>query len=139
MCTFISEGVKVNVVQNNLALLIYLMRMVKALLDNQSLYLEKYVSILYMFVAILFVGSILLNILVPIFYILDAVNMLATGTGEERDDWCLFCMYLFLSHTVNFDFCCITSIFVVVHVYYLHGFVSTFNKLFMYQSLGLGV
>lgn len=43
MCTFISEGVKVNVVQNNLALLIYLMRMVKALLDNQSLYLEKYV------------------------------------------------------------------------------------------------
>jgi len=44
MCTFIAEGVKVNVVQNNLALLIYLMRMVKALLDNQSLYLEKYVS-----------------------------------------------------------------------------------------------
>lgn len=46
MCTFIAEGVRVNVVQNNLALLIYLMRMVKALLDNQSLYLEKYVSIL---------------------------------------------------------------------------------------------
>lgn len=44
MCTFISEGVKVNVVQNNLALLIYLMRMVRAMLDNQSLYLEKYVS-----------------------------------------------------------------------------------------------
>ncbi|XP_054272935.1 transcription initiation factor TFIID subunit 6-like isoform X2 [Macrosteles quadrilineatus] len=42
MCTFIAEGVKVNVVQNNLALLIYLMRMVKALLENQSLYLEKY-------------------------------------------------------------------------------------------------
>ncbi|XP_039296185.1 transcription initiation factor TFIID subunit 6 isoform X2 [Nilaparvata lugens] len=42
MCTFVAEGVKVNVVQNNLALLIYLMRMVKALLDNQSLYLEKY-------------------------------------------------------------------------------------------------
>uniref|UniRef100_A0A6B2EJQ1 Transcription initiation factor TFIID subunit 6 n=1 Tax=Phlebotomus kandelakii TaxID=1109342 RepID=A0A6B2EJQ1_9DIPT len=42
MCTFIAEGVKVNVVQNNLALLIYLMRMVKALLDNSSLYLEKY-------------------------------------------------------------------------------------------------
>ena len=42
LCTFISEGVKVNVVQNNLALLIYLMRMVKALLDNQTLYLEKY-------------------------------------------------------------------------------------------------
>lgn len=42
MCTFIIEGVRVNVVQNNLALLIYLMRMVKALLDNPSLYLEKY-------------------------------------------------------------------------------------------------
>ncbi|XP_015794300.1 transcription initiation factor TFIID subunit 6 [Tetranychus urticae] len=42
LCTFILEGVKVNVVQNNLALLIYLMRMVKALLDNQTLYLEKY-------------------------------------------------------------------------------------------------
>lgn len=47
MCTFIAEGVRVNVVQNNLALLIYLMRMVKALLDNQSLYLEKYVSNIY--------------------------------------------------------------------------------------------
>ncbi|XP_034945479.1 transcription initiation factor TFIID subunit 6-like isoform X2 [Chelonus insularis] len=42
MCTFIAEGVRVNVVQKNLALLIYLMRMVKALLDNPSLYLEKY-------------------------------------------------------------------------------------------------
>ncbi|KAL1140807.1 hypothetical protein AAG570_000735 [Ranatra chinensis] len=42
MCTFIAEGVKVNVVQHNLAILIYLMRMVKALLDNPSLYLEKY-------------------------------------------------------------------------------------------------
>ncbi|ELU17490.1 hypothetical protein CAPTEDRAFT_183030 [Capitella teleta] len=40
--TFIAEGVKVNVVQNNLALLIYLMRMVKSLLDNPTLYLEKY-------------------------------------------------------------------------------------------------
>ncbi|XP_010569792.1 PREDICTED: transcription initiation factor TFIID subunit 6 isoform X2 [Haliaeetus leucocephalus] len=39
--TFISEGVRVNVVQNNLALLIYLMRMVKALMDNPTLYLEK--------------------------------------------------------------------------------------------------
>ncbi|KAF3840722.1 hypothetical protein F7725_006584 [Dissostichus mawsoni] len=35
--TFISEGVRVNVVQNNLALLIYLMRMVKALMDNPTL------------------------------------------------------------------------------------------------------
>ncbi|GLV39332.1 TBP-associated factor 6 [Carabus blaptoides fortunei] len=42
MCTFIAEGVRVNVVQNNLALMIYLMRMVKALLINQSLHLEKY-------------------------------------------------------------------------------------------------
>ncbi|XP_074657832.1 transcription initiation factor TFIID subunit 6-like [Tubulanus polymorphus] len=40
--TFIAEGVKINVVQNNLALLIYLMRMVKSLMDNPSLYLEKY-------------------------------------------------------------------------------------------------
>lgn len=45
MCTFIAEGVKVNVVQHNLAILIYLMRMVKALLENPSLFLEKYVSI----------------------------------------------------------------------------------------------
>lgn len=39
-----SQQVRVNVVQNNLALLIYLMRMVKALMDNPTLYLEKYVS-----------------------------------------------------------------------------------------------
>lgn len=44
LCTFIAEGIRVNVVQKNLALLIYLMRMAKALLDNQTLYLEKYVS-----------------------------------------------------------------------------------------------
>lgn len=42
MCTFIAEGVKVNVVQKEFTLLIYLMRMVKALLDNPSLFLEKY-------------------------------------------------------------------------------------------------
>lgn len=42
LSTFIAEGVKVNVVQNNLALLIYLMRMVKSLMDNSTLYLEKY-------------------------------------------------------------------------------------------------
>ncbi|KAK2719318.1 transcription initiation factor TFIID subunit 6-like [Artemia franciscana] len=42
LCTFIAEGVRINVVLNNLAPLIYLMRMVKALLANQSLYLEKY-------------------------------------------------------------------------------------------------
>lgn len=47
MCTFIAEGVRVNVVQNHLALLIYLMRMVKALLDNPSLYLEKYVKSIF--------------------------------------------------------------------------------------------
>ncbi|PSN55976.1 Transcription initiation factor TFIID subunit 6 [Blattella germanica] len=34
MCTFISEGVKVNVVQNNLALLIYLMRMLHELIPS---------------------------------------------------------------------------------------------------------
>lgn len=42
LCTFIAEGVKVNVVQNNLALLIYLMRMIKAMLENSNLYLERY-------------------------------------------------------------------------------------------------
>ena len=42
LCLFISEGVKINVVHNNLALIIYLMRMVKSLLDNPTLYLEKY-------------------------------------------------------------------------------------------------
>ncbi|XP_004611258.2 transcription initiation factor TFIID subunit 6 [Sorex araneus] len=41
--TFISEGVRVNVVQSDLALLIYLMRMVKALMDNPTLHLENYV------------------------------------------------------------------------------------------------
>ncbi|XP_074099602.1 transcription initiation factor TFIID subunit 6-like isoform X2 [Cotesia typhae] len=42
MCTFITEGVKVNVVERNLSFLIYLMRMMKALLDNPNLYLGKY-------------------------------------------------------------------------------------------------
>ena len=42
LCTFIAEGVRVNVVQHNLAILIYLMRMVKSLLENPTLYLEKY-------------------------------------------------------------------------------------------------
>lgn len=50
MCTFIAEGVKVNVVQHNLALLIYLMRMVKSLFDNPTLYLEKYVRLKYVYV-----------------------------------------------------------------------------------------
>ncbi len=40
---FISEGVKVNLMQYNLAILIYLMRMTSALLENKSLYCEKYV------------------------------------------------------------------------------------------------
>ena len=39
--TFIAEGVKVNVAQHNLALLIYLLRMIKALMENNTLYLEK--------------------------------------------------------------------------------------------------
>ena len=43
-CANIVFKVRVNVAQNNLVLLIYLMRMVKALLDNPTLYLEKYVS-----------------------------------------------------------------------------------------------
>lgn len=45
-CTFIAEGVKVNVVQNNLVLFIYLMRMVRPLLDNPALYFEKYLDTL---------------------------------------------------------------------------------------------
>ncbi|GAV04056.1 hypothetical protein RvY_14395 [Ramazzottius varieornatus] len=46
LAVFISEGVKVNVVQQNLALLIYVMRMVKALLDNQMLYLQPYLHLI---------------------------------------------------------------------------------------------
>ena len=46
LCVFIPVQMKVNVVQNNLALLIYLMRMVKSLMDNPTLYLEKYVRLL---------------------------------------------------------------------------------------------
>lgn len=42
LSNFISEGVRINVVQNNLALLIYLMRMAKSLMENPALYLEKY-------------------------------------------------------------------------------------------------
>lgn len=40
--TFIAEGVRVNVGQHNLALLIYLLRMIKSLMENSTLYLEKY-------------------------------------------------------------------------------------------------
>lgn len=57
MCTFIAEGVKVNVVQHNLALLIYLMRMVKSLFDNPTLYLEKYVSFIFLDILICVRGS----------------------------------------------------------------------------------
>ncbi|KAH0534397.1 transcription initiation factor TFIID subunit 6-like [Cotesia glomerata] len=42
MCTFVAQGVKVNVVDHNLSFLIYLMRMVKALLENPNLCLDKY-------------------------------------------------------------------------------------------------
>lgn len=44
LVTFIEEGVRVNIFQKNLAILIYLMRMVKALFDNPNLYLQKYVK-----------------------------------------------------------------------------------------------
>lgn len=44
LTVFLCEGVKCNVIQHNLALLIYLMRMVKALTDNPALNLEKHVS-----------------------------------------------------------------------------------------------
>jgi len=72
MCTFIAEGVKVNVVQNNLALLIYLMRMVKALLDNPALYLEKYASsIIYIYKIIIYTQfMIYLRIITIYLYIL---------------------------------------------------------------------
>lgn len=72
MCTFIAEGVKVNVVQNNLALLIYLMRMVRALLDNPALYLEKYVScskcgggVYYLLISHLYTSIMQLHELIP--------------------------------------------------------------------------
>ncbi len=42
LITFIVEGIRVNTVQSNLALLIYLVRMLKALLENPNLYLDKY-------------------------------------------------------------------------------------------------
>jgi hypothetical protein len=41
---FISEGVKVNLMQNNLAILIYLMQMINSLLENKSVYCERYVN-----------------------------------------------------------------------------------------------
>ncbi|ALC46625.1 mia, partial [Drosophila busckii] len=44
LCTFISDAVKVNVVQKNFVLLVYLMRMVHALLGNSNLQLQSYVS-----------------------------------------------------------------------------------------------
>lgn len=40
---FISEGVRLNITQFNMAILIYLMRIAKSLIDNKSIYLEKYV------------------------------------------------------------------------------------------------
>lgn len=39
---FISEGVRLNIIQQNMAILIYLMRMAKSLSENKSIYLEKY-------------------------------------------------------------------------------------------------
>ncbi len=41
LATFIAEGVRVNVVQHNLAILIYLMRMVKSLLENQGQFITN--------------------------------------------------------------------------------------------------
>ncbi|XP_017847767.1 transcription initiation factor TFIID subunit 6 isoform X2 [Drosophila busckii] len=46
LCTFISDAVKVNVVQKNFVLLVYLMRMVHALLGNSNLQLQSYVHLL---------------------------------------------------------------------------------------------
>lgn len=39
---FISEGVRLNIIQQNMAILIWLMRMAKSLSENKSIYLEKY-------------------------------------------------------------------------------------------------
>jgi transcription initiation factor TFIID subunit 6 len=36
--------VRLNIIQLNMAILIYLMRMAKSLSENKSIYLEKYVS-----------------------------------------------------------------------------------------------
>ena len=44
---FISEGIKCNINENNLALVIYLMRMVKALLDNPTLSLGKFAEVIH--------------------------------------------------------------------------------------------
>ncbi|VDD81613.1 unnamed protein product [Mesocestoides corti] len=46
LVNFITEGVRVNVTNNNLAILIYLMRLTKALIDNQHISLEAYLHLL---------------------------------------------------------------------------------------------
>ncbi|THD19936.1 Transcription initiation factor TFIID subunit 6 [Fasciola hepatica] len=46
LVTFITEGVRVNVTNHNLAILIYLMRLVKALVDNPHMSLEPYLHLL---------------------------------------------------------------------------------------------
>ncbi|TGZ46604.1 hypothetical protein CRM22_011106 [Opisthorchis felineus] len=46
LVTFITEGVRVNVTNHNLAILIYLMRLVKALVDNSHISLEPYLHLL---------------------------------------------------------------------------------------------
>ncbi|KAL7058657.1 hypothetical protein AAHC03_013722 [Spirometra sp. Aus1] len=46
LVTFIAEGVRVNVSNNNLAILIYLMRLTKALIDNQHISLEAYLHLI---------------------------------------------------------------------------------------------
>lgn len=47
LCTFIQEGVKINVARSTLAVLIYLMRMVKAIADNKNINLSKYAHELF--------------------------------------------------------------------------------------------
>ncbi len=42
---FVAEGVRLNVIQQNMPILIHLMRMAKSLSENKSIYLEKYVSV----------------------------------------------------------------------------------------------
>lgn len=79
---FISEGVKINLVQHNLAILIYLMQMTNAILDNKSLYCEKYVREIFFFnVNFIDLYSLAASI-ISIYYIMYFIttNLFSTGS-----------------------------------------------------------
>jgi transcription initiation factor TFIID subunit 6 len=67
---FISEGVRLNIAHHNMAILIYLMRMAKSLVENKSIFLEKY-----------------LHELLP--SILSCVLNRKVCTREEENHWAL--------------------------------------------------